>query len=427
MGARLAGASGWHCGGSSGSRGRCRTRTESSALQQLRSPSRPACAAISRIASAADGPDAAGDGPVGADGDEGREIGIGLRHRCPVAHVGCGARWYIERSRPCSGVTKPTRDEREEAVEAARGWADRAALRAMRASRVRATGRAILPGAGVRQRRPRAPPRTQPGSAVVRVGQRRVQLDAVAAVDDGELPLVIGGDCTITLGVIAGFRRRHPDVGLVYVDGDADLGTGSGHGLGHPGLRGRGPSARPGRARAGRAWPGPPPLLEPARLALLGGDPRETDDAGRQFLAGLGVSFQEGPAPGRRPGAGAARRARGRGRGGQRPGRGALRRGRRRLGRPAAEQLPALRVAGCCSRTRPPPCACCAWHPSFAGMVLTEVNPTYDADGSQLQRYISALVGGAGRAGPGNRGGLAEPDTLRVSGPGQRGPAREAR
>ncbi len=38
-------------------------------------------------------------------------------------------------------------------------------------------------------------------------------------------------------------------------------------------------------------------------------------------------------------------------------------------------------------------------HPSFAGMVLTEVNPTYDADGSQLQRYISALVGVL--AGPG--------------------------
>jgi arginase family enzyme len=36
---------------------------------------------------------------------------------------------------------------------------------------------------------------------------------------------VVGGDCTITLGVIAGFRRRYPDVGLIYADKDADLRT----------------------------------------------------------------------------------------------------------------------------------------------------------------------------------------------------------
>jgi arginase len=31
-------------------------------------------------------------------------------------------------------------------------------------------------------------------------------------------------------------------------------------------------------------------------------------------------------------------------------------------------------------------------HPAFAGMVLTEVNPTHDADGSQLERYVGAVV-----------------------------------
>jgi hypothetical protein len=31
-------------------------------------------------------------------------------------------------------------------------------------------------------------------------------------------------------------------------------------------------------------------------------------------------------------------------------------------------------------------------HPSFAGLILTEVNPTHDADGSQLDRYIDAIV-----------------------------------
>jgi arginase len=46
-------------------------------------------------------------------------------------------------------------------------------------------------------------------------GVARRVADAVAAVvASGRLPLVVGGDCTITLGVIAGFRRVHPDVGL---------------------------------------------------------------------------------------------------------------------------------------------------------------------------------------------------------------------
>ena len=32
-------------------------------------------------------------------------------------------------------------------------------------------------------------------------------------------------------------------------------------------------------------------------------------------------------------------------------------------------------------------------HPSFAGVVLTEVNPTHDADGSLIDRYIDGIVG----------------------------------
>jgi arginase len=42
---------------------------------------------------------------------------------------------------------------------------------------------------------------------------------------------VLGGDCTITLGVLAGLQRVAPDTGLVYFDGDADLGM-PGHGSG---------------------------------------------------------------------------------------------------------------------------------------------------------------------------------------------------
>jgi arginase len=50
--------------------------------------------------------------------------------------------------------------------------------------------------------------------------------DTVAAtLAGGRLPVVLGGDCTISLGVMAGVLRQYPEAGLLYVDGDADLAT----------------------------------------------------------------------------------------------------------------------------------------------------------------------------------------------------------
>src|SRR6266571_956406 len=47
--------------------------------------------------------------------------------------------------------------------------------------------------------------------------------DAVAAVlDDGEFPVVLGGDCSILLGTMLALRRRGR-YGLLYIDGDADF------------------------------------------------------------------------------------------------------------------------------------------------------------------------------------------------------------
>jgi arginase len=60
-------------------------------------------------------------------------------------------------------------------------------------------------------------------------------LDAVAAVAtsvaasveeivrNGEVPLVMGGDCTITVGVVSGMLRAGLDPSLLYVDGGVDL------------------------------------------------------------------------------------------------------------------------------------------------------------------------------------------------------------
>jgi arginase len=225
-------------------------------------------------------------------------------------------------------------------------------------------------------------------AAVVRVA--REVADAVAGVTQrGGIPLVLGGDCTITLGVIAGFRRRHPDVGLLYLDGDADLGTpqagGSGifDSMGVVHLVGGGAPELAGLA-------GRPPLIDPDRLAIVGADPRETDDAGRRFLAKADVHLAEAPEFISDPAAVAAT---------------AMSRvaaasgpvvvhfdvdvvdsGDLPLGNfphygsgvSLADAVAGLRVMRA--------------HPSFAGLVLTEVNPTHDADGSQLGRYVRGLV-----------------------------------
>jgi len=67
-------------------------------------------------------------------------------------------------------------------------------------------------------------PRAQNASAVVRVATATA--GAVAKVLAGShTPLVIGGDCTITIGVVAGFAGSGVRPALLYVDGGPDLFT----------------------------------------------------------------------------------------------------------------------------------------------------------------------------------------------------------
>jgi arginase len=228
-----------------------------------------------------------------------------------------------------------------------------------------------------------------PGSVFAADRANPAARNAVAAVaGDGKLPLVLGGDCTITIGAVAGLRRSHPGAGLIYLDGDTDLGVpgdgGSGifDSMGVSHLLGEG-------ARELTHLDGTAPLLEPARLAILGADPRETTDSGREFLASAGVDLQEAPALMGDP-AGAAKRAvtavtAASGRYlvhfdidvvdsgdlplGNFPHYGS--------GVSLEAALTALRVL--CSG------------PGFAGLVLTEVNPTYDPGGRELGRLVSGL------------------------------------
>src|ERR1700739_2459073 len=123
----------------------------------------------------------------------------------------------------------------------------------------------------------------------------------------GRLPLVLGGDCTITLGALDGFGGG----GLVYFDGDADLTTpersasavtdtmGMTHMLG-------GGSRPPGRRRSRS----PPPLLRPGQVVLFGFDPAELDTGEWTELVSRHLYAAPAPAVRADP-AGEARRARG--------------------------------------------------------------------------------------------------------------------
>jgi arginase len=101
---------------------------------------------------------------------------------------------------------------------------------------------------------------------------RRVATEVAAIRAAGRLPLVLGGDCTITLGALDGLGGG----GLVYFDGDADLTTpersvsavadtmGMTHMLG---------GGSPALARLGSRYP----LLRPGQVVLFGFDPAELD------------------------------------------------------------------------------------------------------------------------------------------------------
>ena len=45
------------------------------------------------------------------------------------------------------------------------------------------------------------------------------------SVRAGRIPIVLGGDCTICIGLVAGLARCRPDLALMYFDGHADLNT----------------------------------------------------------------------------------------------------------------------------------------------------------------------------------------------------------
>ena len=212
---------------------------------------------------------------------------------------------------------------------------------------------------------------------------RRVAAEVAAIRAAGRLPLVLGGDCTITLGALDGFGGG----GLVYFDGDADLTTpersasavadtmGMTHMLG-------GGSAR--LARLGSRYP----LLRPGQVVLFGFDPAELDTGEWTELVSRHLYAAPAPAVRADP-VGEAQRARG------------------YLARRSVSYLvhfdvdvlhtglfPLANYPHFAGLTLDEVSACLnefARGDRFGGLVITEVNPDHDPSG-QLLRALTARV-----------------------------------
>jgi arginase len=122
---------------------------------------------------------------------------------------------------------------------------------------------------------------------IVRETAGRVD-EALAA---GELAVVLGGDCTVGIGTVAGaVGWDHGAVGLLYLDSHADLNVpesvhegaldwmGLAHMLGVPG-------ARKELVEVGARTP----LLEPAQVTLVGWSPERATDFEREQIERLGL------------------------------------------------------------------------------------------------------------------------------------------
>jgi arginase len=225
-------------------------------------------------------------------------------------------------------------------------------------------------------------------AAVVSVA--RAVADAVAGtLADGALPLILGGDCTITLGVVAGAQRHDPGTGLLYFDGDADLATpattssGVLDAMGIAHLLGL---ANTELARIGVAVP----MLTDERLALVGYDESDAETFAAEVLRGRPSLVRFADHQVRADPAGCAKAA------------------VSALERHSSSLVVHFDVDAVDSRDLPlanyphygtgvPLAAAgevlkvlCAT-PALAAIVLTEVNPSYDPTGRQLDRYVDTV------------------------------------
>jgi len=207
-----------------------------------------------------------------------------------------------------------------------------------------------------------------------------------------QIPLVIGGDCTITIGVVAGFLRKQPDLALLYMDGGLDAVTQAAYRLGRLDSTGMAhllaePGSEPLLSEVGPRYP----LMAGTNIVPFGYIPGEPPEVEQEFLSRHQVSGY----PISRVNGCAARAAT--------EARSYLERQAERLivhfdvdvidfvdfpaadvlqpkqGMSFVEAFAALRIFFA--------------SPKFAGLVLTEFNPDHDdRDGTLAKRLIEALA-----------------------------------
>jgi arginase len=94
---------------------------------------------------------------------------------------------------------------------------------------------------------------------------------------DGAWPLVLAGDCTATIGAVAGLRDHRATLGLVYVDGHIDLYDGRTSPTGESADFPLGVVCGLGPPELRAAAHEKDPIVEPRHVALLG--PRDHEEA----------------------------------------------------------------------------------------------------------------------------------------------------
>ncbi|MEJ5224668.1 MAG: arginase [Anaerolineales bacterium] len=115
---------------------------------------------------------------------------------------------------------------------------------------------------------------------------RRVSGAVATSIQGGRLPIVLGGDHSLSVGSIRG-AAKHKKLGVIWVDAHADFNTsettpsGNIHGMPLAALCGM------GDPRLVSLWDETPPVIDPRRVAVLGA--RDLDSGEKTNLREAGV------------------------------------------------------------------------------------------------------------------------------------------
>src|SRR5215218_11173054 len=121
----------------------------------------------------------------------------------------------------------------------------------------------------------------------IRATCERIAGQVGVALEEGRIPIVLGGDHSIALGTLGGLAARHGPGAVLWLDAHGDLNTpettpsGNVHGMPLAAALGRG-----GPGFESGSWP--LPALQPERVAVIGA--RELDAGERALIAELGLA-----------------------------------------------------------------------------------------------------------------------------------------